>query len=235
MRQEGAGLMGEPVNERPIEALRRRQQAAKEEARKVLESGGAPEASAEKRRIDTAALEREVRRSRAIRQKSSLARSVVVSLLCALAVAVVVTIYMFPALRLKGESMEPTLEAGELVLASKFGDCGLGDLMAFSYDNEVMVKRVIAKGGDTVTINAEGTVFVGGQPLDEPYVAEPALGECDIEFPYVVPDGKYFVLGDHRAVSVDSRHASIGTVSESQVIGRIAFRFWPLSRLGPVA
>lgn len=196
---------------------------------------GVAEPAKQARRVDTAALETEARRSRARRQKTSMVKSVIVSLLCALAVAVVITIYMFPAFVLHGESMEPTLSAGELVIASKFGEFERGDLMAFSYDNEVMVKRVIAMGGEQVSINENGVVFVGGQPIAEPYVVEPAMGDCDIEFPFVVPEGKYFVLGDHRSVSIDSRHASIGTVAQSQVIGKVAVRLWPLGRLGPVS
>lgn len=226
-----------PSGERPIEALRRRQQEAKAEAQRVLEAGGTPADSRPKTKykLDAASLEREVRRSRKRNQQTSLVKSVLVSLLCALAVAVVVTIYLFPALKLKGQSMEPTLAAGEIILAAKFSDCGYGDLMAFSYDNEVMVKRVIAKGGDMVSINENGVVFVGGQPIDEPYIIEPAQGDCDIEFPFVVPDGKYFVLGDHRSVSIDSRHSDIGTVAESQVVGKLVFRLWPLNRIGPVS
>lgn len=230
-KRGGDAPVDQTPEERPIEALRRRQQAVKAEARKSLES----DARREPVKLSTAALEQEVRRSKEIKQRTSMARGVIVSLLCAVAVAVVLTIYFFPALALHGQSMEPTFEAGDLVLSSKVSDLKRGDLLAFSYDNEIMVKRIVAIGGDIVGMDENGVVSVNGEALDEPYVKSLTLGQCDIEFPFRVPDGKYFVLGDNREMSVDSRSKEIGTVAESQVVGRLVFRLWPLGSFGFVS
>ena len=234
MAEFGRRKAPQEEEERPIEALRRRKLAAKAEAEKALREGRAPGKPADRPRIDARALEREVDRNRRARQRKGAVKGLVVSLLGAVAAAVVLTIYFFPALTLHGQSMEPALTAGNMVLLSKTAECGRGDLIAFSYDNEISVKRIVAVGGDTVDMDGDGRVTVNGQLLDEPYVKSRALGQCDEEFPLTVPDGKYFVLGDNRPVSVDSRTKSVGTVAGSQVVGRVVFRLWPLGALGPV-
>ena len=137
-----------------------------------------------------------------------------------------------PVLQIYGNSMTPTLQDGEIVFSLKTGEMKPGDIVAFYYNNKILVKRVIACPGDWVDIDENGTVYVNDLPLEEPYLSEKAHGEPDIELPYQVPDGRFFVLGDHRATSVDSRHTAVGCVAEEQVVGKIVFRAWPLEQLG---
>lgn len=151
------------------------------------------------------------------------------------AVAVLVATLVTPVLQITGSSMTPTLHDGQLVVSLKGGSFSQGDVIAFYYNNKILIKRVIAGPGDWVDIDQYGNVSVNDQPLDEPYLTDKALGECDIELPYQVPDGRYFVMGDHRATSVDSRSTTIGCVAEEQVVGNIAFRIWPLTELGPIS
>ena len=133
-----------------------------------------------------------------------------------------------------GKAMENGLKDNDLVYVHKTKDVRQGDVIAFYYNNKILVKRVIAQAGEWVDIDENGAVSVNGRPLDEPYVKEPALGECDIELPYQVPDGRCFVMGDHRSTSVDSRSTAVGCVAQEQVVGKIVFRVWPLSALGAV-
>lgn len=161
-------------------------------------------------------------------------RSTVYSLVTIAAVAVLVAVLLLPVLQIYGESMTPTLAEGEIVVSVKGARFETGDVIAFYYNNRVLVKRVIAAAGEWVDIDENGVVTVNGIVIDEPYVSEPALGECDIELPYQVPEGRVFVMGDHRSVSVDSRSTTIGCVAEEQVVGKIVFRVWPMRAIGPV-
>ena len=150
------------------------------------------------------------------------------------AVSILIAVLLLPVLRIYGTSMTPTLEESDIVLSVKGGKFDTGDVIAFYYNNKILVKRVIAQTGDWVNIDKDGVVYVNGEVIDEPYVSGRSLGECDIELPYQVPEGRVFVMGDHRDVSIDSRSSTIGCIAEEQVVGRIIFRIWPFKEIGKV-
>ena len=158
-------------------------------------------------------------------------RSTIFSLIAVAAVAVLVATLLLPVLQINGTSMTETLQDGDIVVAVSNVDYGTGDIVAFYYNNNILVKRVIATAGQWVNIDENGTVYVNDQPIDEPYVSEKAFGDCNIELPYQVPDGRCFVMGDHRATSIDSRNTALGCVSDEMVLGKILLRVWPLSEL----
>ena len=139
------------------------------------------------------------------------------------------------AVQIYGSSMTPTLEEGEIVVAVKGSRFRTGDVIAFYYNNKMLVKRVIASAGQWVNIDEDGTVYVDNVKIDEPYLTEKAFGDCDLKLPYQVPDGRLFVMGDHRATSVDSRNTVVGCVAEEQIVGKIVFCVWPMERLGRVS
>lgn len=159
-------------------------------------------------------------------------RSTVYLLIVAAAVAILVVTLWMPVLQIYGTSMTPTLVDREIVVLNKGAKTETGDIIAFYYNNKILIKRVIANAGDWVDIDEDGNVSVNGQQLEEPYVTEKSLGVCDIEFPYQVPDERVFVLGDHRSVSVDSRSSQIGCVAQEQIVGKLVFRVWPFQRFG---
>ena len=150
------------------------------------------------------------------------------------AAAILVANLWLPILKVTGTSMSPTLQEGQVLMASKGHDFKTGDVIAFYYNNKILVKRVIAMPGDWVNISEDGTVYVNDIAIDEPYLNEKALGDCNIELPYQVPESKIFVMGDNRSVSLDSRNTAIGCISEEQVVGRVTFAIWPLSKIGKV-
>lgn len=157
------------------------------------------------------------------------------TLITVAACAVLVAVFMMPVLQIYGHSMTPTLDEGDIVLSLKGSEFKTGDVVAFYYNNKILVKRVIAQAGEWVDIDNKGNVFVNGEQLDEPYVSEKSIGDdCDIIFPYQVPEARIFVMGDHRDVSLDSRNSAIGCIAEEVVVGRIVFKVWPLTRLGMV-
>ncbi len=158
----------------------------------------------------------------------------VFSLVTVAAVAVLVAVLLLPILRIYGDSMTPTLQEGNIVISVKGGTFQTGDVIAFYYNNKILVKRVIAKAGDWVDIDDNGVVYVNNRRLDEPYITDPAFGECNIELPYQVPESRLFVMGDHRSVSIDSRNTAVGCVADEQIVGSIRFRVWPLSGFGKV-
>lgn len=160
--------------------------------------------------------------------------STVAALVVAAALAVLVATIWMPVLQIYGTSMTPTLEEGDIVLSVKGSDWKQGDLVAFYLGNKILVKRCIAGPGQWVDIDENGDVYVDGKLLDEPYLTEKALGDCDLEFPYQVPENRWFCMGDHRSTSVDSRHSSVGCVSDEQIVGKILFRVWPLAQFGRV-
>lgn len=179
-------------------------------------------------------IERELQRVRYRSRYRSVLRSTVYTLVTVAAIAILVATLWIPVLRIYGSSMTPTLQDGQIVLSVKTSDVEEGDIIAFYYNNKILIKRVIGTAGDWIDIEEDGTVYVNNIPLEEPYLTERALGECNIDLPYQVPEGRYFVMGDHRSTSVDSRNTAVGCVSEEQIIGIVIFRVWPLSRLGSV-
>lgn len=159
-------------------------------------------------------------------------RGTVSVLLVVAAVAVLITTLFLPILQISGDSMSPTLEHDEIVICLKTRAFDKGDLIAFYYQGKILLKRVIAQPDDEVAIDSEGNVYVNQELLEEPYVTEKGLGDCDLEFPYRVPGTGYFVLGDRRSNSVDSRNSVVGAVTQENVIGKVFIRVWPLDRLG---
>ncbi|MDD6502616.1 MAG: signal peptidase I [Oscillospiraceae bacterium] len=162
----------------------------------------------------------------------SVLRSTIYTLIVVAAVAVLVATIWMPVLQIYGSSMSPTLGEGDIVVSVKGSDFEQGDLVAFYLGNKILVKRCIAGPGQWVDIDEDGTVYVDGKALDEPYLTEKSLGDCNIELPYQVPDNRYFCMGDHRSTSVDSRNTAVGCVAEEQIVGRIVFRVWPLPDFG---
>lgn len=179
-------------------------------------------------------LEEELKREKYKRRYYKVLRSTVYTLITVAAAAVLVATLWLPVLQIYGNSMTPTLQGGEIVFSMKNSAFESGSIIAFYYNNKILVKRVIAGSGDWINIDQDGTVYVNEQAIDEPYLTEKALGDCNIELPYQVPDGKIFVMGDHRSTSVDSRNTAVGCVAQEQIVGKIVFRIWPLNRLGSV-
>ena len=179
-------------------------------------------------------LKRELRRERYKSRYTAVLSSTVSTLMVAAAFAVLVATLWMPVLQIYGNSMAPTLEEGQIVVSVKNGKFEQGDLVAFYIGNKLLVKRMIAGPMDIVSIDSEGTVFVNGKELDEPYVTEKVLGECDLAFPYQIPDSRYFLMGDHRATSVDSRSSVVGCVAQEQIVGKILFSVWPMNTFGSI-
>ena len=179
-------------------------------------------------------LEQELKRETYRRRYNRVLRSTVYTLITVAAVAVLVATLFLPVLRIYGTSMTPTMTDGDIVVSVKGAEFERGDIIAFWFNNKILVKRVIALPGEWVDIDEEGNVYINEEPLDEPYLTERALGECDITLPYQVPDGRLFVMGDHRSVSADSRSSAVGCVAEEQIVGKLVFGIWPFEHFGPL-
>ena len=180
----------------------------------------------------TEQLEGELKRVRYKSRYRSVLRSTIYSLITVAAIAVLITTLWFPVLRVYGNSMTPTLQNGEIIFTVKMSEFEPGDIISFYYNNKILIKRVIARSGEWVNMDADGNVYVNETLLDEPYLDEKAFGDCNIELPYQVPEGRVFVMGDHRSTSVDSRNSAVGCVAQEQIVGKILFRVWPLERFG---
>lgn len=174
-------------------------------------------------------LRTEIRREKFKKKFKSILLSTIYALIVVAALAVLIATLILPVVQIAGTSMEPTLNSGDIVVLIKPQTPGRGDLCAFEYSNKILIKRVIGIPGDYIDIDEKGNVFVNGKQLDEPYVSNKSRGQCDVEFPLQVPENQYFVLGDQRDTSIDSRNTVIGCVTDSQLVGKIIFRVWPLS------
>ena len=175
----------------------------------------------------------ETERKRYRRQKAynKALRGTIYVLTIVAAVAVLIATLVLPVLQIEGTSMEPTLSNGDIVLLMKTTRFERGDLCAFTWNNKLLVKRVVGLPGDWIEIDTDGTVYLNGDKLDEPYVQQMALGECDLEFPFQVPQEQYFVIGDMRESSIDSRNSLIGCIPKDQIVGKVFFRAWPFKNI----
>jgi len=179
-------------------------------------------------------LEAELKRVEYRNRYRSVLNSTIYTLIVVAAISILVATLWLPVLQIYGNSMTPTLQDGEIIFTVKTSELEPGDITAFYYNNKILIKRIICGPGDWIDIDEDGTTYVNDVQLEEPYLTEKALGDCNITLPFQVPDGRYFVMGDHRSTSVDSRNTAVGCVAQEQIVGKIVFRIWPLSRMGTV-
>ena len=175
----------------------------------------------------------ETERKRYRRQKAynKALRGTVYVLTIVAAVAVLIATLVLPVLQIEGTSMEPALSNGDVVLLMKTTRFERGDLCGFTWNNKLLIKRVIGLPGDWIEIDTDGTIYLNGDKLEEPYVEHKALGECDLEFPFQVPQEQLFVIGDMRESSIDSRNTVIGCIPKDQIVGKVFFRVWPFKKI----
>lgn len=177
-------------------------------------------------------VEQELKRENYKHRYRKTLKSTIFALITAAAAAVLVATLLLPVLQIYGSSMSPTLEEKQIVVSVKDKELEAGDIVAFYYGSKVLIKRYIAGPGDWVDVLEDGTILVNGDLLDEPYIENKHYGVSDLEYPYQVPEGTYFLVGDQRETSVDSRHSTVGCVSREDIIGKIIFRVWPLNVVG---
>ena len=183
----------------------------------------------------TAAIRSELNRVRRRRTFGSTLRSTIFALVTVAAAAVLVAVMLLPVLQIYGQSMNGTVNNGDIVVSLKGSDFTTGDIVAFYYNNKILVKRVIASAGDWVDMDEDGTVYVNNDKKEEPYLKHGTdYGDTNSSLPYQVPEGKIFVMGDNRAVSIDSRNTAVGCVAEEQIVGKIVFRVWPFKEIGAI-
>ena len=176
-------------------------------------------------------VETERRRYRRQKAYNKALRGTLYVLTIVAAVAVLIATLVLPVLQIEGTSMEPTLVNGDIVLLTKSSNFRRGELCGFTWNNKLLIKRVIGIPGDWIEMDTDGTIYLNGEKLDEPYTSHLSMGECDLEFPYQVPQEQYFVLGDMRESSIDSRNTLIGCVKKDQIIGKVFFRIWPFKTI----
>ena len=160
--------------------------------------------------------------------------NIMVILIVVAAITALVATRLFVLIQINGNSMEPAMADGEIVFIRQTKEVEQGEIVGFYYGGRILLKRVIGSAGDHINIDGDGNVYINGEMLEEPYVAEKNLGKCELEFPYEVPEGMVFVLGDNRSVSIDSRIRSIGCVEREQIVGKAVFRAWPMARMGMI-
>jgi len=182
-------------------------------------------------RPSVATMDRELARLDRVKSYRRLAFMIATCFAAVAAAVIIATNTWVAVMQVQGSSMTPLLKMNEIVFAVRGGGCERNDIIAFHHNNKLLIKRVIAMAGDTVEIDAEGAVTVNGQALHEPYITTPSLGTCDIEFPYMVPSGTVFVLGDNREQATDSRDSRFGPVSREQIVGKVTFGLWPLKSI----
>lgn len=173
----------------------------------------------------------ELKRTRYNRRYKTALRATLVFLVLVALAAITASFLFLSVIQIDGSSMSPTLLEGDILVAAKNKEPAKGDIVAFYFNDKLLVKRIIAQAGDQISILPNGTVSVNGATVSEPYVSSLVLGECDIAFPYTVPEERVFVLGDERSVSLDSRHSAIGCVATEQLVGKIILRVWPLNQM----
>ena len=182
--------------------------------------------------LDTESVENELNRVKYKRRFNSTLRSTIYALITVAATAVLVSMLFLPVLQIYGSSMTPSITDGDIVVAVKGSKFETGEVVAFYYNNKILIKRVIAQAGDWVDMTEEGDVIVNNEVLEEPYILDKDFGETNIKLPYQVPEGRIFVMGDHRAISIDSRNTTVGPVAQEQIVGKVKFRIWPLNQFG---